>query len=158
MLCHVITAKNMNNLMKLFLHVNRTLFFCLEKDVEKTHSCKSEDHAMHAVWGPPWTHPLNVILKGIPKYPHNAGIIPKYPYNAGIIPSSCRYPSIHWDHTLCRALVLPQQSPWLLGTILDGSPLRHSVPAGWYSFCQPQVESTPPGINSTVKWDLNSGP
>jgi len=25
------------------------------------------------------------------------------------------------DHTLCRALVLPKQSPWLLGTILGGS-------------------------------------
>ena len=33
--------------------------------------------------------------------------------------------SIHWDHTLCRPLVLPQQSPGLLDTILDGSPLRH---------------------------------
>ena len=33
---------------------------------------------------------------------------------------------IHWDHTLCRALVLLKESPWLLGTILDGSPLRHS--------------------------------
>ena len=30
-----------------------------------------------------------------------------------------------WDRTLCRALVLLKQSPWLLGTILDGSPLRH---------------------------------
>ena len=34
-----------------------------------------------------------------------------------------------WDHTLCRALALVKQSPWLLGTILDGSPLRHSIPA-----------------------------
>ena len=34
-----------------------------------------------------------------------------------------------WDHTLCIALVLPNQSPWLLGTILDGSPLRHRIPA-----------------------------
>ena len=28
------------------------------------------------------------------------------------------HPSIHWDHTLCRALVLRQQSPWLWDTIL----------------------------------------
>ena len=34
-----------------------------------------------------------------------------------------------WDHTLCRALVLLKQSPWLLDTILDGSPFRHSIPA-----------------------------
>ena len=34
-----------------------------------------------------------------------------------------------WDNTLCRALVLLKQSPWLLGTILDGSPLQHSIPA-----------------------------
>ena len=33
--------------------------------------------------------------------------------------------SIHWDHTLHRALVLPKQSPWLLGTILDRSSLRN---------------------------------
>ena len=33
------------------------------------------------------------------------------------------YPSIHWDNTLCRALVLPKQSAWLLGTMLNGSPL-----------------------------------
>uniref|UniRef100_A0A8C4N3E1 DBP10 C-terminal domain-containing protein n=1 Tax=Eptatretus burgeri TaxID=7764 RepID=A0A8C4N3E1_EPTBU len=33
------------------------------------------------------------------------------------------YLSIHWDQTLCRALVLLKQSPSLLGTILDGSPL-----------------------------------
>ena len=33
----------------------------------------------------------------------------------------------HWDHTLCRALVLLKQSPWLLGTILDGSPLQHGI-------------------------------
>ena len=43
----------------------------------------------------------------------------------------------HWDHTLCRASVLPKQSPWLLGTILDGSPLQHRIPASWHSFCQP---------------------
>ena len=29
------------------------------------------------------------------------------------------YPSIHQDHTLCRALVLPKQCPGILGTILD---------------------------------------
>ena len=28
--------------------------------------------------------------------------------------------SIHWALTLCGALVLPKQSPWLLDTILDG--------------------------------------
>uniref|UniRef100_A0A8C4R2R9 RRM domain-containing protein n=1 Tax=Eptatretus burgeri TaxID=7764 RepID=A0A8C4R2R9_EPTBU len=42
--------------------------------------------------------------------------------------------SIHWDHTLCRVLVLPKQTPWILDTILDGSPLRHRIPASWYSF------------------------
>ena len=71
------------------------------------------------------------------------------------------HPSIHWDHTLCRALVLPKQSPWLLGTILDRSPLRHRIPASWHSFCQLQkddkAKSAPPGINSRAKWDLNSG-
>ena len=41
-----------------------------------------------------------------------------------------------WDHTLCRALVLLKQSPWLLGTILDRSPLRHRIPACWHSFCR----------------------
>ena len=40
-----------------------------------------------------------------------------------------------WDYTLCRALVMLKQSPWLLGTILDGSPLRHSITASWHSFC-----------------------
>ena len=34
-----------------------------------------------------------------------------------------------------QSLVLPKQSPWLLGTILDGPPLRHSIPACWYSLC-----------------------
>ena len=42
--------------------------------------------------------------------------------------------SIHWARTLCRALVLPKQPPWLLDIILDGSPLRHSIPASWHSF------------------------
>jgi len=37
-----------------------------------------------------------------------------------------------WNHPLCRALVLLKQSPWLLVTILDGSPLRHSIPAYYY--------------------------
>jgi len=45
---------------------------------------------------------------------------------------------IHWDHTLCRALVPHKQSPWLLGTILDGSPHQHKIPANWHSFCRPQ--------------------
>ena len=36
----------------------------------------------------------------------------------------CAYAGGDWDHTLCRVLVLLKQSPWLLGTILDGSPLR----------------------------------
>ena len=48
----------------------------------------------------------------------------------------CYRGSIHWDQTPCRALLLPKQSPWLLGTILDGSPLRHSIPASWHSFCR----------------------
>ena len=71
------------------------------------------------------------------------------------------HPSIHWDHTLCRALVLPKQSPLLLGTILDGSTLCHRIPANWNLFCQPlrnDRQSTPPGINSTAEWYLNSGP
>jgi len=48
-----------------------------------------------------------------------------------------------WDHTLCRALVLLKQSPWLLGTILDGSPLQHSIPACWHSFCRPRKDDKP---------------
>ena len=50
------------------------------------------------------------------------------------------HPSIHWDHTLCRALVLLKQSPWLLGTTQDRSPLRHRIPASWHSFCRPQKD------------------
>ena len=52
----------------------------------------------------------------------------------------CIHPSIHWDHTLCRVLVLPTQSPGLSDTILDGSPLRHRIPACWHSFCRPQKD------------------
>ena len=37
------------------------------------------------------------------------------------------YPSIHWDHTLYRASVLPKQSPGLMGTILEGSSLQHWI-------------------------------
>ena len=75
---------------------------------------------------------------------------------------------IHWDHTQCRALVLPKQSPGLLGTILDVSSLWRRIlkwlnhpsklvlilltTEGW------QAESTSSGINSTAEWDLNSGP
>ena len=70
-------------------------------------------------------------------------------------------PSIHRAHTRCRALVLPQQSPWLLDTILDGSPLWHRIPASWHSFCWPRKDdrqSQPHlGINSIAEWDLNSG-
>ena len=43
--------------------------------------------------------------------------------------SPCKLSIHHWDRTLCRALVLPKQSPWLLDTILDGSPLQYSRPA-----------------------------
>ena len=56
--------------------------------------------------------------------------------------------------------MLPKQFSWLLGTTLDRSPLRRRIPASWYSFCRPQRDdrlSTPPGINSTGKQDLNSG-
>ena len=35
--------------------------------------------------------------------------------------------------------VLPK-SPWLLDTILDGSPLRHGIPASWHSLCRPQKD------------------
>ena len=60
-------------------------------------------------------------------------------------------PSIHWDHTLCRAVVLPKQSPWLLGTILNRSPLWHRIPSKLVLILQTsegwQAESTPPGIN-----------
>ena len=71
-----------------------------------------------------------------------------------------RHTFIHWDHTLCRALVPHKQSPWLLGTILDGSPHQHKIPANWHSFCRPRKgnrQSTLPGINSTAEWDFNSG-
>jgi len=34
-------------------------------------------------------------------------------------------PSIYWDDTLCRALVLHKQPLWLLSTILHGSTLKH---------------------------------
>ena len=70
------------------------------------------------------------------------------------------HPSNHWDHTLCRALVLPQQSPWLLVTILDGSPLRHRIPACWHSFCRPRKDdrqSQPHLVLIQHNWDLNSG-
>ena len=52
-------------------------------------------------------------------------------------------PSIHWDHTLCRVLVLPKQSTWLFDTILDRSPLRHRIPASWHSFCRPRKDDRP---------------
>ena len=50
---------------------------------------------------------------------------------------------IFLDHTLYRALVLLKQSPWLLGTILYGSPLQHSIPVCWHSFCQPRKDDRP---------------
>ena len=88
-------------------------------------------------------------------------------------------PSIHWDHTPYRASVLPKQFPGLLGTILDGSLLQQSTRLNhgkllkWLKMLKwlnhpsklvlvlptsevGQAESTPPGINSTAKQDLNS--
>ena len=73
----------------------------------------------------------------------------------------------NWDHTLCRASVLPKQSTRLLGTFLDGSPLQRRA-LKWLNNHSKQVlivptsegrqaESTLPGINSTAEWDLNSG-
>ena len=80
---------------------------------------------------------------------------------------SCRCPSIYWDHALHRAPVLPKQSPGLLGTIQDRSPLRGRI-LEWLDHPSKLVlvlstsegckaESTPPGINSSAKQDLNSG-
>uniref|UniRef100_A0A8C4QXN4 Tantalus-like domain-containing protein n=1 Tax=Eptatretus burgeri TaxID=7764 RepID=A0A8C4QXN4_EPTBU len=46
------------------------------------------------------------------------------------------------DHTLCRAVVLPKQSPWLLDMILDESPLRYRIPASWHSFQQLQKDDS----------------
>ena len=43
--------------------------------------------------------------------------------NGILIFTKALVPSIHRDHTMYRVLVLPKQSPWLLGTILDGLPL-----------------------------------
>ena len=37
--------------------------------------------------------------------------------------------------------MLLKQSPWLLGTILDGSPLRHRIPACWHSFCRARKDN-----------------
>ena len=81
------------------------------------------------------------------------------------------YPSLYSterDYSLYRAPVLPKQSPGILGTILDGSPLRRRIlewlnnpsklllilptSEGW------QAVSTPPGIDSMAEQDLNSGP
>ena len=96
----------------------------------------------------PWVKSINKVVSGLT-------II--------TIPSIGTIDSIHCSISacrLCRALVLPKQSPWLLDTILDGLPLEHNIPASWHSFCQPQKDdkqSTKPGINSTAKWDLNSG-
>ena len=55
-----------------------------------------------------------------------------------------------WDHTLCRVLVLLKQSPWLLGTILDGSPLQHSITACWHSFGRPRKDDRSTVL--TVRW------
>ena len=52
-----------------------------------------------------------------------------------------QYPSIHpLGPSSVQSVVLPKQSPWLLGTILDRSPLRHRIPASWHSFCRPRKD------------------
>ena len=59
-----------------------------------------------------------------------------------VILSISKPKSINGDHTPTpyRVLVLPEQSPWLLGTILDGSPLRYRIPASWHSLCRPRKD------------------
>ena len=75
---------------------------------------------------------------------------------------SCLISYIHWDHTLYRALVLLKQSPGLLGTILEGSRLRHRIPASWHSYCRPQKDDrqSQPHLVLFQQPDgiLNSGP